>query len=250
MLTARIGKASALKAVIDSVKEIVPQGVWGCDEGGVAMYGMDASHVALCYLHLRPAFFESYTCEQHLSLAFSLENLAKILKCAANDDSVTLTAARGADKMTIVFESPAADKISTFDFKLMDIEGDQIQMPPMEYACNVSLGSKLFRSIITDMSQVGDSCSLACDAGSIQFATKGGIGAACTTLVPSATLQLQATSPTQLTGACSHLIKFTKATPLSDVVHVSMGADAPIRISYPLEHGEVTFHLAPKVIEE
>lgn len=41
------------------------------------------------------------------SLGLSLNNLAKILKCAGNDDIVTMKAADDGDTVTLMFESPS-----------------------------------------------------------------------------------------------------------------------------------------------
>jgi len=51
---------------------------------------MDSSHVALVSFHLDESGFSSYRCDRQITLGLSIENLSKILKCAANDDSITL----------------------------------------------------------------------------------------------------------------------------------------------------------------
>ncbi len=53
---------------------------------------MDTSHVSLCQLMLRNDGFDSFRCDRNLRLGLSLANLSKILKCAGNDDVITLSA--------------------------------------------------------------------------------------------------------------------------------------------------------------
>jgi hypothetical protein len=68
---------------------------------------MDASHVSLCSLILRADGFDHYRCDRNISLGLNLGNLSKILKCAGNDDVVTLKAEDEPDTLTMVFEAPS-----------------------------------------------------------------------------------------------------------------------------------------------
>ena len=67
---------------------------------------MDNSHVALVSLLLRSDGFEPYRCDRNLPLGINLNSLSKILKCAGNDDTITLKAEDTADVLSLVFESP------------------------------------------------------------------------------------------------------------------------------------------------
>ena len=51
---------------------------------------MDSSHVSLVAMQLRSDGFEHYRCDRNLSMGMNLGNMAKMLKCAANDDIVTM----------------------------------------------------------------------------------------------------------------------------------------------------------------
>ena len=67
---------------------------------------MDSSHVSLVNLHLREDGFDQFRCDRNLSLGINLPNMAKILKCCTNEDSVTLRANEDEDSCTFLFESP------------------------------------------------------------------------------------------------------------------------------------------------
>jgi proliferating cell nuclear antigen len=68
---------------------------------------MDSSHVALVSLLLRSDGFEHYRCDRNLTLGINLGSMAKILKCAGNDDVLTLKAEDEGDTLTFMFESPS-----------------------------------------------------------------------------------------------------------------------------------------------
>ena len=51
---------------------------------------MDSSHVALVSLNLSVDGFEKFRADQNMVLGVSIANLAKVMKLADNNDSITL----------------------------------------------------------------------------------------------------------------------------------------------------------------
>ena len=66
---------------------------------------MDSSHVSLCAVMMRSEGFDHYRCDKNTSLGLNTPNLAKILKCAGNEDLVTLKSEEDTDTLTMMFES-------------------------------------------------------------------------------------------------------------------------------------------------
>ena len=79
-----------LKKIVEAIRELVSDANLDCSENGIQMQAMDSSHVSLCALTLSPEGFDHYRCDQSLAMGIHMPNLAKILKCAGNDDSITL----------------------------------------------------------------------------------------------------------------------------------------------------------------
>ena len=69
---------------------------------------MDSSHVSLCALLLRSDGFDHYRCDRSMSLGLNLVSMGKILKCAGNDDTITLKAEDSGDNLTLMFENEGA----------------------------------------------------------------------------------------------------------------------------------------------
>lgn len=55
--------------------------------------------------------------------------MTKIMKCAANDDVMTMKAQDNADTVTFVFESPNQEKVSDYEMKLMNLDQEQLGIP-------------------------------------------------------------------------------------------------------------------------
>lgn len=88
------------------MKDLVNDANFDCSCTGFSLQAMDSSHVALVSLLLRSEGFEHYRCDRSISMGMNLNNMAKMLRCAGNDDIVTLKADDGGDCVTFMFENP------------------------------------------------------------------------------------------------------------------------------------------------
>ena len=219
---------------------------------------MDTAHVSLCTMHLLASGFARYQCQKDLAIGLSLSNLAKILKCASNDDSITLQCSEsGPDTCAFTFESNKSGKVSEFEFKLMDIDSENLNIPDLAYDANLHLNSKQFRTIISDLAQLGDTCTISVTEKTVSFAVEGNLGSAQVTLKKNLDdkkdpdhVLIEMTKPVSISFAMHTLQHFTKATQLSDVVHICLSSDQPLMVEYTIPNiGFIKYYLAPKLDE-
>ena len=185
-------------------------------------------------------------------------NLGKILKCAGNDDVVTLKSEEGTDNLALHFESPSQDRISEFELKLMDIDSEHLGIPETEYKCNVRLPSAEFQRIIRDLGVLGDTCSISVTKEGIKFSSSGDLGTGNIILKHNTTVDkdeeavvIDMQEPVELNFAIRYLNLFTKATALGPTVTLSMSPEVPVVIEYPISSfGYIRYYLAPKIDED
>jgi proliferating cell nuclear antigen len=259
MFEARLTQGILLKKIIESIRDLVTEGNLDCSESGISLQAMDSSHVSLCALSLRADGFDHYRCDRAMALGLNLGNMAKILKCAGNDDVVTLKSQEEGDKLTVMFESPNQDRISDFEMKLMDIDCEHLGIPEQEYNCSIKMPSSEFQRIIRDLGVLGDTCTISVTKEGVKFTVSGDLGTGNVMLRNTAgsadkeeeQVVVEMEEPCELTFAMRYLNFFTKATNLGGVVNLSMSPDVPIVVEYPIENvGFVRFYLAPKLDEE
>lgn len=180
--------------------------------------------------------------------------MSKILKCAGNDDIITLKAEDTADTLTLMFESPKQERIADFELKLMDIDAEPLGIPDTEYKCTIRLPSSEFQRIIRDMQVLGDTCIISCTKEGVRFSVSGDLGTGNVLLRANASekeeeqVMIEMDEPVELTFALRYLNFFTKATGLGPSVILSMSPDVPIVVEYPIEEiGFIKYYLAPKI---
>jgi proliferating cell nuclear antigen len=250
---------------------------------------MDSSHVSLVSLLMRTEGFERYRCDRNISLGINIVSMGKIMKCAGNEDIVTLVAEDQPDSVTFTFENPQADKVAEYEMKLMDIDSEHLGIPvsaPAQthsltpsHACTpaltrtlphthtpqdtehdavVKLPSSEFQRICRDLSSIGESMEIAVTKDGIRFSASGEMGKGQVTLRQNTNIDkeeeqvvIELKDAVSLNFALRYLNFFTKATPLSDTVTLSMSKDVPLVVEYRIESmGYIRYYLAPKIEEE
>ena len=259
MFEARLVQGNLLKKVLEAIKDLVTDANFDCSATGFELQAMDSSHVSLVTLQLRQEGFEHYRCDKNMIMGVNLTNMSKILKCAGNDDIVTIKSDDGANKVTFMFESENSDKISEFELKLMDIDSEHLGIPKTEYSAMLQMPSAEFQRIVRDMSSIGDALTISATKDGVKFSSSGDIGTAVITCKQNHVvdrkeedeIHIDLQEPVSLTFALRYLQSFTKATPLSTSVSLSMSKDLPIVVEYKIEDmGYVRFYLAPKIDDD
>lgn len=178
MFEARLGQASLLKKILESLKDLVTDANFDCSATGIALQAMDSSHVSLVSMLLQAEGFENYRCDRGLQLGINLNSMAKILKCAGNDDSVTLKSKEEGDTVNFTFENPSTfllvtspynwslfflpleqSKLSEFELKLLEIDADALGIPDTEYQAVIKMPASEFQRICRDLTILGDTGS-------------------------------------------------------------------------------------------
>ncbi|KAG6497008.1 hypothetical protein ZIOFF_044892 [Zingiber officinale] len=154
--------------------------------------------------------------------------------------------------------TPDQDKIADFEMKLMDIDSEHLGIPDAEYQAIVKMPSGEFARICKDLSSIGDTVIISVTKEGVKFSTAGDIGTAnivCrqnkTVDKPEEATIIEMQEPVSLTFALRYLNSFTKATPLSETVSISLSSDLPVVVEYKIaDMGYVRYYLAPKIEED
>lgn len=173
MFEARLVQGSVLKKLMDSIKDLVSDANLDCSSSGVSLQAMDSSHVSLVSLFLRSDGFQHYRADRNISLGLNLTSLTKVLKCAGNDDIITLKADDQADTVNLMFESPKQNRISQFQIKLMDIDSEHLGIPDTDYKCVVRMPSNEFARIVKEIGTMGDTVKISASKDGVKFSVNG-----------------------------------------------------------------------------
>jgi len=259
MFEARLNQAGLFKKILDSIKDLVSEGNFECSGAGISLQAMDSSHVSLVSMLLRNNGFEHYQCDRNLTLGINLSSMSKILKCAANDDTLTIKSEHNSSFLSLIFESPKQDKISDFEMKLMDLDSEVLGIPDQEYQAIVSLPAFEFQRICRDMTNFGDTVIISANKEGVKFSATGDLGTgnilcrptSAADSKPEESVSIELNEPVTLTFALRYLNLFTKASSLSTTVTMKLSKDIPLVVEYRIDElGYVRYYLAPRIEDE
>ncbi|KAE8681545.1 Proliferating cell nuclear antigen [Hibiscus syriacus] len=201
-----------------------------CSATGFSLQAMGSSQVALVALLLRSEGFEHYRCDRNLSMG----------------------------TVTFMFENPKQDKIAVFELKLIDIDGEHLGIPDVEYQAIVMMPSSEFARVCKDLASLGDTVVISVTKEGVKFSTAGDIGTTNIVLrqntsvdKPEEATIIEINNPVLLTFALRYMNSFTKATLLSNTMSISLSSELPVVVEYKIaEMGYIRFYLAPKIEDE
>ena len=267
MLEAKLQEASIFKKIIDAIKDGVSDVSFEFTPTGLSMQSIDSAHVVLTMLLMRAEGFESYRCDRNLPVGVNISSLAKIVRCAANDDAITIRADDAGESINFTFESKQGERVSDYELKLLDLDAECLGCENVDYKTTVKMPSEELQRICRDLANIGDSVEITGSKDSIKFETKGDLGNASIVVrafSPMAVdekkrkderepagVTIHMREPVKLGVSLKFLANFTKATALAPIVTIELAEDVPILVEYTLgEMGYLRFYLAPKLGED
>ncbi|KAG8526879.1 uncharacterized protein KY384_008308 [Bacidia gigantensis] len=244
-----------LETVVDAIKDLVQDCNFDCNDSGVALQAMDNSHVALVSMMLKAESFSPFRCDRNIALGINLNSLMKVLRCAQNEDILTLKAEDAPDVVNLVFESSESDRLSEYDIKLMDIDQEHLGIPETEYSATISMPSAEFQKICRDLMALSESVAIEATKEGVKFSCSGDIGNGAVTLrshtdveKPERNVEIALSEPVALTFSLKYLVNFCKASGLSGTVKLCLSNEVPLLVEYALaSNSYLRFYLAPKV---
>uniref|UniRef100_A0A8C7FD02 DNA sliding clamp PCNA n=1 Tax=Oncorhynchus kisutch TaxID=8019 RepID=A0A8C7FD02_ONCKI len=223
MFEARLTPGLIIKNVLDALKDLFTEACWDVSSSGISLQSMDSSHVSLVHLNMR------------------LVSMSKILRCAGNEDIITLRANDTAETL-LMFETENQEKVSDYETKLMDLDVEQLRIPEQEHNCVVKMPSGEFSRICRGLSQIGDAVMITCAEGGVQFSASGELGTGNIKLSQTNIVDNEDESVREKARAI-----IPNYSSLSNTVTLCMSAGVPLVMEYRIaDIGHIKYYLAPK----
>ena len=251
MFTATISDASLLKNSIDTISQIIDEGIFKLNKDGILLEAADRAMVAVVSFKLLPKAFEELKADSESSIGINIVNLLQILKRAGSEDKIMLSL--NENKLNITFKNKSVRK---FSMPLLDITESEV--PPisdLKFSAVVELKSSLFEEGINDADIVSDSVVLEASEKSFKMSAEGD-GSSTELNVDSDSdgimgIGVEEKEPVKSRYPLEYLKKMIKACKMANVLVLKFGNDFPMRMNFQIpDKLEMGFVLAPRVSED
>ena len=246
-------QSSALRILIEALKEILTDANLEFDETGIKVMAMDSSHTVLVHLKLNSENFEYFYCKNKVILGVNMINLFKLIKTMSNNDTLTLfLLEENQSVLGIKIENSEKNSVTKYKLNLMDLHEDTISIPPATFDSVITMPSTDFQKICRDMHNLADDIEIKSVDQQIMFSCKGDFASqdTCIGEANSGMAFIKNQNPDEIVQgifALKHLVLFSKCTNLCNSIEMYLKNDYPLIIKYTVASlGDIKLCLAPK----
>jgi proliferating cell nuclear antigen len=237
----KIDDPSLLSRVIEIISELVTEVRIKVNEFGMSITAIDPANVAMVRFRLPKSAFSQFETGDEV-LGINLDSLKKILKRCGSGTSLILERKENFLNIQII------DKVKrNFSLNLIEIEGQEKDLPTLDYSARVELSSADLIPSIEDCGVVSDSCSFIVHNGEFIIESKGLNSARSEFSRDEAKIEAEECKSKY---SLEYLQKFMKGAKLCEKIILHFANDHPLKIDIKTEHMELNFLLAPRVETE
>ena len=253
LLLIKTVQSSALRVLIEALKEILQDVNIVFDETGFKIVAMDVSHTVLVHLKLESKNFEYYYTKKKIILGINMTNFFKLIKIMGNSDTLTLFVAESdCNRLGIRIENGEKNSVTNFKLNLLDLNDEGISIPPASFDSVITMPSSDFQKLCRDMSGLADILEIKSVDNLLIFSCKGDFCTQETRLgqTNNGMTFVKNNNPTMIIQgyfALKHLVLFTKCTNLCNSIEMYLKNNYPLIIQYSVASlGNIKLCLAPQ----
>lgn len=228
--------------LIGIISELVTEVKIKVGKEGMSLTAVDPATVAMVYFNIPSDLFSQYNVEKEEVLGINLENLKSVLRRCGLGSSLTMEKDDNFLKISIL------DKIKRdFVLALIDVEGDEKEMPQWEFKSVIKMDAQPFVDAIEDCLVVSDACSFIANPNKFIIEAKGLHSAK--TEFSSDEIKVFSDSSTAR-FSLEYLSKFIKGAKIANKVEINFSDNHPMRVNFPAGKILLSFVLAPRIEQE
>jgi len=229
--------------IIGIISDLVLEVRIKVNKEGVSILAVDPANVAMISFKIPSAAFSEFEVENDEILGVSLESLKAVLRRCSTRGVLVMQREENTLKIEI------QDKIKReFNLALIEIEGEEKEIPILEFTSKIEMASADFSEAIEDCSVVSDSCSFVSEPDKFIIQGKGSLNGFKSEF-SSDELNIQAQEATSK-YSLEYLQKMIKATKITDKAVINFSTDYPLKLEFNTPFIELSFILAPRVETE
>ena len=245
-------QSGAFRILVEALKEILTDTNLIFDKSGIKLVATDNSQIVLVHMKLLAENFEYFHCPKKLIIGVNMLNFFKLIKTMGNSETLTLFVDNdNENKLGILIHNPEKNSKTTYRLNLLDINDENISIPPAEFETELSLPSTDFQKLIRDMINIGGHIEIKSIGSQLILNCNGDFASQETILGETNNgLKFNQVSPEELpiqgVFSLKYLILFTKCTNLCNQINLYIKNDYPLIIKYAVASlGSIKLCLAP-----
>ena len=252
--TLKLENSRILKVIVETLASIIDETEFRVTPKEFTISAMDPSRICLLKLSLKKQNFDEYDCNKESKVGLNLDDLDKILKRSAANDSVEINFDETEQKIKIKMQREGMSRTRTFSLALLDIEIEEIPMDNLlkiEYPSKWVIEPSFLVEAIKDAEIYSEILNIAAieDQG-LNFSSTGQIGEMEYNLSEDDLIETNIDGSSSGAYSLTFLKAILKIASITEKLEISLKTDHPLKMIFNLlEGGELSYFLAPRVEE-
>jgi len=252
--TLKLENSRILKGIVETLASIIDETEFRVTPKEFTISAMDPSRICLLKLSIKKDDFDDYNCSKESKVGLNLDDLDKILKRSAPNDSVEIDFNEAEQKIKIKMQREGVSRTRTFSLALLDIDIEEI---PMDNLLKIECPSKwvidpdFLVEAIKDAEIYSEILNIKAEEGQgLVFSSTGQIGEMEYDLNQEDLLESNISDVNSGAYSLTFLKAILKIASITEKLEISLRTDHPLKMIFNLlEGGELSYFLAPRVEE-
>ncbi len=242
--------AKLLKDSIDTISQLIDDGLFKLKNDGIELIAADRATVSFVDFKLKSTAFDEYECDAVTSIGINLLSLLTILKRANSNDKMTLNLDEKENKLEVILEGDSKRK---FAIPLLEIRKEEVpQVDKLEFTADAEVRADVIEQGINDADIIADSIILELSENNLRMFASGNSSKSEMKLFKGTDVltKLNAKELVSSRYSIDYLKKMIKGSRINDKVKLMLGKDFPLKMSFEGKDASLNIVLAPRVSEE
>lgn len=218
---------------------------------------MDASHISIFELNIPSSWFDEYSVQKDVVLGINTVLMFKILSTREKSQNIHIFIENPeSDLLDMSFYSEKIIFNKSFQIPLIDIDGDQLSIPEMEYEADFSLPAADFSQLVNQLKIFGDNIDISCSEHVIALHTKNTDSGKMTVTIKIENLtsfEIEEDKEVNISFSLNHLCNIMQFNKIAKDVNISLTTDNPLKIKFIINEDEnayIVMYLAPRITDD
>ena len=247
----KLENSRIIKSIIETLSNIIDETMITITKDGLCIKAMDPSRICLLQFIMKEKDFDEFECSSTTEICLNLDDLDKIMKRSAADDSIEIKFKEDDNKIKIIMKKEGVSRSRTFSLAILDSEQEEIQMEKLlqiEYPAKWQMDPNLFTEAIKDAEIYSEILNLKTNEKGLTFSSSGQIGEMIYDLPKEDLIDSEIEGENLGAYSINFLKSIMKLSGITEKLDISLKTDHPIKLIFNILEGAVlSYFLAPRV---
>ncbi len=238
----KIDNAKYWKECIDTIVNLVDEGVFNVTKEGVTLKAMDPSSISMISFSMPSKAFSKFDVDKNAGLGLNIDNISKIMSRARDGESLVMKDHE--NKLTMEFSGQSKRRFRT---QLIDVRKSAEKEPNVEFDAEIEINGETFKDLVKDAGLISQYISLKAAKDQFSIDCRGDSGELNEVHVNdgSAIKKMSVQKGAESTFNLEFLENMVKSCPAGNYISISLKSNEPIKLSYKVGEAQITYYLAP-----